>query len=104
MEVRHVRRWPLILCGGLGGLFAAMALGVAAPDRKEGVSAPLVGQAELSNPTKPVPYSVADRDRRLSEKGLTAGSPVMIRIFKACLLYTSPSPRDRQKSRMPSSA
>ena len=83
MEVRHVRRWPLVLCGGLGGLFAAMALGVAAPDRKEGVSAPLVGQAELSNPTKPVPYSVADRDRRLSEKGMTAGSPVMIRIFKA---------------------
>ena len=25
-------------------------------------------------------------------------------IRKACLLYTSPSPRDRQKSRMPSSA
>ena len=24
--------------------------------------------------------------------------------FKGCLLYTSPSPRDRQKSRMPSSA
>ena len=24
--------------------------------------------------------------------------------FGACLLYTSPSPRDRQKSRMPSSA
>ena len=26
------------------------------------------------------------------------------RIQKICLLYTSPSPRDRQKSRMPSSA
>ena len=25
-------------------------------------------------------------------------------IAKGCLLYTSPSPRDRQKSRMPSSA
>ena len=25
-------------------------------------------------------------------------------IIKTCLLYTSPSPRDRQKSRMPSSA
>ena len=25
-------------------------------------------------------------------------------VFAACLLYTSPSPRDRQKSRMPSSA
>ena len=28
----------------------------------------------------------------------------MLRHFIACLLYTSPSPRDRQKSRMPSSA
>ena len=26
------------------------------------------------------------------------------KVPKACLLYTSPSPRDRQKSRMPSSA
>ena len=25
-------------------------------------------------------------------------------LHKSCLLYTSPSPRDRQKSRMPSSA
>ena len=25
-------------------------------------------------------------------------------ILRTCLLYTSPSPRDRQKSRMPSSA
>ena len=25
-------------------------------------------------------------------------------VWKCCLLYTSPSPRDRQKSRMPSSA
>ena len=25
-------------------------------------------------------------------------------LVKGCLLYTSPSPRDRQKSRMPSSA
>ena len=25
-------------------------------------------------------------------------------IYYSCLLYTSPSPRDRQKSRMPSSA
>ena len=29
---------------------------------------------------------------------------VIIKSRKACLLYTSPSPRDRQKSRMPSSA
>ena len=29
---------------------------------------------------------------------------MQINRFCACLLYTSPSPRDRQKSRMPSSA
>ena len=28
----------------------------------------------------------------------------MITVYWLCLLYTSPSPRDRQKSRMPSSA
>ena len=27
-----------------------------------------------------------------------------LELFRVCLLYTSPSPRDRQKSRMPSSA
>ena len=32
---------------------------------------------------------------------LKAAEPYM---YKVCLLYTSPSPRDRQKSRMPSSA
>ena len=28
----------------------------------------------------------------------------VLEVVAACLLYTSPSPRDRQKSRMPSSA
>ena len=31
-------------------------------------------------------------------------SPYIMSYFLTCLLYTSPSPRDRQKSRMPSSA
>ena len=30
--------------------------------------------------------------------------PVSAALFKSCLLYTSPSPRDRSLSRMPSSA
>ena len=36
-----------------------------------------------------------------------SGNPnfrILENILKSCLLYTSPSPRDRQKSRMPSSA
>ena len=32
------------------------------------------------------------------------GLAVAVGVLSVCLLYTSPSPRDRQKSRMPSSA
>ena len=42
-----------------------------------------------------------------AEEGLTVLLhilPSLIALLSACLLYTSPSPRDRQKSRMPSSA
>ena len=35
---------------------------------------------------------------------LQQGFPHLIDQVRTCLLYTSPSPRDRQKSRMPSSA
>src|SRR5665213_4518034 len=34
----------------------------------------------------------------------TVAMHVAVALIKSCLLYTSPSPRDRQKSRMPSSA
>ena len=37
-------------------------------------------------------------------KNPTAEELNKIREYYGCLLYTSPSPRDRQKSRMPSSA
>ena len=39
-----------------------------------------------------------------SGKGFSAGADLTEREASCCLLYTSPSPRDRQKSRMPSSA
>ena len=35
---------------------------------------------------------------------MPVGKDIYGRLFNVCLLYTSPSPRDRQKSRMPSSA
>ena len=42
----------------------------------------------------------------LSEEMMSAIQSVLDKSVndKSCLLYTSPSPRDRQKSRMPSSA
>ena len=38
------------------------------------------------------------------EKGKKIHAQKNVSINEPCLLYTSPSPRDRQKSRMPSSA
>ena len=37
-------------------------------------------------------------------KALQKGGAKIVLLSHYCLLYTSPSPRDRQKSRMPSSA
>ena len=39
-------------------------------------------------------------DKKFRQGGMQLASDISL----ACLLYTSPSPRDRQKSRMPSSA
>ena len=36
--------------------------------------------------------------------GHRVGAAALVGLIATCLLYTSPSPRDRQKSRMPSSA
>ena len=47
------------------------------------------------------PASLVISERLRSQ---TAGLKQAIDNSEACLLYTSPSPRDRQKSRMPSSA
>ena len=35
---------------------------------------------------------------------LAVGGPYTVTVTSSCLLYTSPSPRDRTRSRMPSSA
>ena len=44
------------------------------------------------------------RIENLRRVALTAESFEFRLLYYNCLLYTSPSPRDRQKSRMPSSA
>ena len=41
---------------------------------------------------------------RENSKAFLKANPDMTAKIEACLLYTSPSPRDRTRSRMPSSA
>ena len=56
-----------------------------------------ISEGDEENPLTPPPDHTP-----LSEKNEDEIEPEM--NSKDCLLYTSPSPRDRQKSRMPSSA
>ena len=44
------------------------------------------------------------RQGDMEDSTVFSNDPVATAERWACLLYTSPSPRDRQKSRMPSSA
>ena len=63
----------------------------------------LLGLALLAN------WSQAQSTDSTASKTLSLGTvllnqKLMVAEFKSCLLYTSPSPRDRTRSRMPSSA
>ena len=48
--------------------------------------------------------SLGDLSNSLDEVTPPKDAKVVVYCHHGCLLYTSPSPRDRQKSRMPSSA
>ena len=50
------------------------------------------------------PYNSANTISLVLHTDPTTGALVFPTDIQTCLLYTSPSPRDRQKSRMPSSA
>ena len=56
---------------------------------------------QLLGETEANPYAVQELKDLLGGKH---PANTGLRIYIGCLLYTSPSPRDRQKSRMPSSA
>ena len=45
-----------------------------------------------------------NHDGRALDLAELRGEPVVLAMVYTCLLYTSPSPRDRTRSRMPSSA
>ena len=49
-------------------------------------------------------YIISDCWQKLADSFVMENKDVLCKILYCCLLYTSPSPRDRTRSRMPSSA
>ena len=63
---------------------------------------PIGGTAPIATPSTtstPAPVTTP-----AASKPATAHAQVPVNLYKPCLLYTSPSPRDAHESRMPSSA
>ena len=58
---------------------------------------------KLVGTTKPTIKAVRERSH-WNITNIVPTDPVLLGLCKHCLLYTSPSPRDRTRSRMPSSA
>ena len=78
-----------------------LMLGLVHPD--EG-GARLLGRAAVDRETKEHLGVVMDDCGFPENLTLHDVDAILSRCYRTCLLYTSPSPRDRQKSRMPSSA
>ena len=73
----------------LGGLMVE-ATGIAEP-----------GDPWRGTPTFQIKYDAPAAQKLMQEAGYSAAKPAKVKV---CLLYTSPSPRDKRQSRMPSSA
>ena len=65
--------------------------------KKAAVAGLILASAACTNPDR---FGGAGADGGAGANGAGAGVPVA----PICLLYTSPSPRDKRQSRMPSSA
>lgn len=84
MIVDISRKWRVLPCAGFLAVLAGMSSSFAASGQADQDLKPAAAQSEASGPpAPPAPsFSLVDRERRLGEKGLVAGSPVLIRIFK----------------------
>ena len=87
---------------GLNLLYQIPFFGAAVQETRNRALGKSSGYADdVVNPIKSVMRKV---NKGLKDGGLDKSLRPFIEIVLGCLLYTSPSPRDRQKSRMPSSA
>ena len=78
---------------------AALALTLAA-----GMTLPAFAAAKADYSKDETVYAVMNADGSIKSTTVSEHLYSASGLSNVCLLYTSPSPRDRQKSRMPSSA
>ena len=113
------RRATAGTCMQMSPKIGARVLGGAPDDDESGLSTPLMRISEASSraatdaapaAARAAPPAVADAapaaepDAWCAETALSVEHAAVRARRAACLLYTSPSPRDRTRSRMPSSA
>ena len=86
-------------------LALAVVVGLSGPAQAQSAAGSSPGAAAPSAASKAAQPQVDDKAAREAEKKRAElTQDAITALTKTCLLYTSPSPRDRQKSRMPSSA
>ena len=98
-EVSHFQALATAVSGTVGnGNIAGVALAIALGG--PGATFWMIVCGLLGMSTKFVECTLGVYFRDVDEDGVVYGGP----MYYICLLYTSPSPRDRTRSRMPSSA
>ena len=94
------RREPLGVCAGIGAWNYPIQIAC-------WKSAPCLaaGNSMIFKPSEETPLSVLKLAEIYTEAGMPPGVFNVVQgDYRVCLLYTSPSPRDMRRSRMPSSA
>ena len=86
-----------------GSLFAQVEMGQRSQPELGLLNEQKVKQLDASV-KKGLAWLISQQNDDGSFKAIELGQPAVTALCVICLLYTSPSPRDRQKSRMPSSA
>ena len=100
---RNLMERPTMVQGGIAKLAQGRYLDGSTDGMADVVPARIDGgqEARLSDGEFVIPADVVSH---LGNGNSDAGAKQLHNMMDDCLLYTSPSPRDRQKSRMPSSA
>ena len=89
---------------GIAHVFAMKDYQVALIDISEAALAKALQTVEKNLDRMVRKEKVTEGEKQATLANITTYTDMKVGVAKACLLYTSPSPRDKRQSRMPSSA